>query len=46
MVYKREKNASEMFLVIELQIVYFISLNGRHWAPSPKILTAPGKERA
>lgn len=46
MVYKQEKNASEMFLVIELQMSYFISLNGRHWSPSPKILTALEKVRA
>lgn len=40
MVYKRETNVSEMYLVIELQIGYFISLNDRQRSTSPKILAA------
>lgn len=46
MVYKRETNVSEMYLVIELQIGYFISLNGRRQSPSPKIPAALEKVRA
>lgn len=45
MAYKREMNASEMYLVIKLQIGYFISLNGRQRTPSPKILAALEKVR-
>ena len=42
--YKRETNVSEMYLVIELQIGYFISLNGRQRYTSPKILAALEKQ--